>query len=115
MIPIEILRGTYAAASSAILARARDVEGRRVERTLTDADVMVFLSCVDRYPMSRIRTYAQRGNFVSKKRGPAALITVIEYTPADRDGPAQMSVSTVSAQRPHGRGPYVERDGQREV
>jgi hypothetical protein len=110
VIPIEVLRTPAQEATATILARARSIEGRRAERTLTEADVWLFLACVQKRPTDRVRVYAQRGAFAPKNQKLATPITVLEYTPADEHGPAQMSVSETDARRPHGRGRYVECD-----
>lgn len=115
MLPIEILREPPDVAAAAILARARTVEGRRADRVLTPADASVFVSTVARYPAGRIRVFGSRGAFAPLKQRLRAMITLIEYTPADGYGPAQVAVTECDARRPNGKGPWVEVDGRREV
>lgn len=98
-----------------LLARAREIEGRRVDRTLTEADCMVFIDAVRKHPTSRIRVWAGRGWFVPLKFQFHAPITILEYTPADGYGPAQTVVSEGDARRPAGKGPWVEIDGKKEI
>lgn len=98
-----------------LLARAREVEGRRVDRIATEADCTVFLDVVSKHPASRVRVWAGRGAFVPLKHKFAAPITILEYTPADGHGPAQFVVSEGDARRPTGKGPWVEINGKQEI
>lgn len=116
MIPLHLLRhGDTDVVVADILARARVLEGRRTERTLTESDARVFLATVGRYPTAKVRVYAQRGAFVATKYKYSAPITILEYTPDDVVGPAQIVVSEGDAKRPHGKGPWVTVNGRKEV
>lgn len=114
-VPADILKEPPEVAASALLARARYVEGRRSERILTQADANVFLSAVQHHPASRIRVFGSRGAFVPLKQAFRAMITLIEYTPADGYGPAQIAVTECDARRPNGKGPWLEVDGRKEL
>lgn len=99
---------------AALLAEARALEGRRTERALTEQDAWIFVAAVLKYPMGRVRVYAQRGAFAKSSDKMRQMITILEYTPDDEHGPAQVVVSEGDARRPRGKGAWVEVNGQKE-
>jgi hypothetical protein len=114
MLTAAMLTADHRIAVPAILDLAREREAGRRERTLTDADVTIFLATVRKYPTQPIRVYAQRGAFVSKSYGCRAPITTLEYFPATDGLPGGACISEADARRPRGKGPWVMVNGRQE-
>jgi alkylated DNA nucleotide flippase Atl1 len=114
VLNLKTLRASQDETVAALLSEARTLEGRRAERTLTEQDARIFASAVLKYPMGRVRVYAQRGAFAKSGDKVRQMITILEYTPPDEHGPAQVVVSEGDARRPRGKGAWVEVNGQKE-
>lgn len=94
-----------------ILKKAREREGLRRERTLTEQDVEIFLAAVQKYPASHVCVYAQRGAYVPAGRKWPEPMTLAEWLPRH----AVAVVSECDARRPRAKGPWVTVDGKKEV
>ena len=94
-----------------ILAKAREREGLRRERTLTEQDVDIFLAAVEKFPRSNVVVFAGRGAYVPAGLKWPAPMTLVEWLPTHRVA----VVSECDARRPRSKGPWVTVDGKKEV
>lgn len=115
MITRDMLTAHENIAVPALLAIAKEREGGRRTRTLTEADVRVFLATVKTHPDKSVRVYANRGDFVPVSYRYRAPITMLEYWPDEGDKRGGACVSEGDAKRPHGKGPWVTVNGRKEV
>lgn len=91
--------------------KAREREGMRRERILTDQDVEIFLAAVAKYPASKIAVFAGRGDYAPASQKVPTMMTVLEWLPLHGVAVA----SECDARRPRSKGPWVTVDGKKEV